>query len=66
MKQFNISAKGTIDAINMLAKKIQVAFKNKVEPNAFVNKEKWNVIQMKEEYHAKFITILQIIYQRKG
>jgi len=50
----------------MLAKEIQVAFKNKVEPNAFVNKEQWNVIQTKEEYHAKFITILQIIYQRKG
>jgi hypothetical protein len=40
-----------------------VALKNIVGPNAFVNKEQWNVIRMKEKYHARFITILQIISQ---
>jgi hypothetical protein len=32
----------------------------------FINKEQWNIIQMKEEYHAMFVVaILQIIYQRE-
>jgi ABC-type dipeptide/oligopeptide/nickel transport system ATPase subunit len=46
-------------------KKAEVALKNIVGLDAFVNKEQWNVIWMKEEYHAKFATILQIIHQRK-
>jgi len=34
-------------------------------PHAFVENEQWNVICMKEEFHAKFAAILQIFYQRK-
>jgi hypothetical protein len=34
-------------------------------PHAFVENEQWNVICMKEEFHGKFATILQIFYQRK-
>jgi hypothetical protein len=33
--------------------------------HAFVENEQWNVICMKEEFHANFLTIVQIIYQRK-
>ncbi len=34
-------------------------------PHAFVENEQWSVINMKEEFHSRFITILQIIYQQK-
>jgi hypothetical protein len=37
--------------------------KNITRLDAFVNKEQWNVIRMKEDYHAKFTMVLQIIYQ---
>jgi ABC-type dipeptide/oligopeptide/nickel transport system ATPase subunit len=49
----------------MLVKKFQIAFKNITRVDAFVNKEQWSVIRMKEEYHAMFVTILQIIHQRE-
>jgi hypothetical protein len=42
----------------MLVKEAQVAFKNIIGLDAFVNKKQWNVIRMKEKYHAKFVTIL--------
>jgi hypothetical protein len=41
----------------------QVALKNIAGPNAFIDKEQWNMIHMKEEYHAKFVAILQFFYQ---
>jgi hypothetical protein len=47
-----------VDAMNTLVKKAQVTSKNIARPDAFINKEQWNVIQMKEEYHAKFVAIL--------
>jgi len=65
IKQFGISAEGVVDATNMLVKKAQVAFKNIARVDAFVNKEQWNVIRMKEEYHARFAAILQISYQQE-
>jgi hypothetical protein len=34
-------------------------------PHAFVENEQWNVVHMKEEFHAKFVAILQIIYQQE-
>jgi hypothetical protein len=54
-----------VDATNALVKEAQVAFKKIVGSDAFVNKEQWNIIRMKEEYHAMFAAILQIIYQQK-
>jgi hypothetical protein len=48
-----------------LVMEAQVALKIIMRPYAFINKEQWNVIWMKEEYHAKFVTILYIIYQQK-
>jgi hypothetical protein len=47
-----------VDAMNTLVKEAQVALKNIAGPDAFINKEQWNMIQMKEEYHAKFVTNL--------
>jgi hypothetical protein len=48
-----------VDVANTLITEAQLGL------DTFVNKEQWTVIQMKEEYHAKFATILQIVYQRK-
>jgi hypothetical protein len=31
----------------------------------FVENEQWSVMCMKEEFHERFITILQILYQKK-
>jgi hypothetical protein len=62
-QQFGISVERTIDATNASVKEAQVPFTNIARSYAFVNKEQWSVIRMKEEYHAKFIAILQIIYQ---
>jgi methenyltetrahydromethanopterin cyclohydrolase len=63
VKQFGVNVEGAVDATNILVKKVQVALKNIARVDAFVNKEQWSVIRMKEEYPAKFPTILQIIYQ---
>jgi len=40
---------------------MQIAFKNIARPDAFVEKEHWSIICMKEEFHAKFAIILYII-----
>jgi hypothetical protein len=39
VKQFGINAEGTKDATNALVKEVQMAFKNMVGLDAFVNKE---------------------------
>ncbi len=38
VKQFNVNAKGEVDATNALVKKAQVALKNIIRPYAFINK----------------------------
>jgi len=61
-QQFGISVEGAVDGTNALVKEAQIALKNIVGLDAFINKEQWNVIQMKEGYHAKFVVaVLQII-----
>jgi hypothetical protein len=47
-----------VDATNTLITEAQVDFKNISGLDAFVNKEQWSVIQMKEEYHARFVAIM--------
>jgi hypothetical protein len=39
MKQFGVSVEGMVDATNVLVKEVQVALKNIVGLDAFVNKE---------------------------
>jgi hypothetical protein len=63
VQQIGVNVEGAVDAINTLIKKVQVALKNITRLDAFVNKEQWNIIRMKEKYHAKSIIIMQIIYQ---
>jgi len=43
----------------------KTTLKKIVEPHAFVENEQWNVVHMKEEFHARLVTVLQIIYQRE-
>jgi hypothetical protein len=38
-KQFSVSIEGTMDVANALIKEAQMALKNIVGPNAFINKE---------------------------
>jgi hypothetical protein len=63
VKQFGVSVEGAMDVLNALFKEAQVALKNIIGLDAFVNKEEWSVIWMKEKYHGRFVAILQIIYQ---
>jgi hypothetical protein len=43
----------------MLIKEAQTIFKNITGMDAFVDKEQWNMIRMKE-FHAKFVVIFSI------
>jgi hypothetical protein len=43
-QHFGISVEGAVDATNVLVMEAQVAFKIIVGPDAFINKERWNVI----------------------
>ncbi len=65
VQQFGVSFEGVVDATNALVKEAQVALKNIAKLDAFVNKEQRSIIQMKEEYQAMFVAILQIIYHRE-
>lgn len=56
-----VNTKEAIDAANTLVKEMQIAFKNIARLDAFVEKEHWSIICMKEEFHAKFAIILYII-----
>jgi hypothetical protein len=63
VQQIGVNVEGAVDATNTLVEEVQVALKNIIKLDTFVNKEQWNIIRMKEEYHAKSIIIMQIIYQ---
>jgi hypothetical protein len=58
MKQLGVSMEGTLDEAKTALKRI-------IGPHPFVENELWSVVRMKEEFHAKAITILQIFYQKK-
>jgi hypothetical protein len=57
----SVNTKEVIDVANTLVREMQIALKNIARPNAFVEKEQSNIICMKEDFHAKFVAILQII-----
>jgi virulence-associated protein VapD len=64
-EQFQISNEGVVDVINATFDETKIALKKIAGPHAFVENEQWSVVYMKEEFHAKFAAILQIIYQQK-
>jgi hypothetical protein len=53
IQQFGVNVEGMVDVANALVKEAYF-LKNIVKPDAFVNKEQWSMIWMKEDYHAKF------------
>jgi hypothetical protein len=63
-EQLGISKEGVVDAANVTFDKTKTSLKKITSPHAFVENEQWNVVHMKEEFHAKFVVILQIVYQR--
>jgi len=54
-----------VDATNAIIQETKIVFKRITNPNVFVENEQWSVICMKEDFHPRFATILQIIYQRE-
>ncbi len=57
-EQLGISKEGTIDVTNATFDEAKITLKKIACPHAFVENEQWNVICMKEEFHAKFVAIL--------
>jgi len=53
IQQFGVNVEGMVDVANALVKEAYF-LKNIVKLDAFVNKEQWSMIWMKEDYHAKF------------
>jgi hypothetical protein len=64
-EQLGISKEGTLDVANAIFDEAKTTLKRITSPHVFVENEQWNVVHMKEEFHAKFAAILQIFYQRK-
>jgi hypothetical protein len=62
-EQLGISKEGVIDAANATFDEAKTALKKIAGPHAFMENEQWNVVCMKEEFHARFVIIFQIIYQ---
>jgi hypothetical protein len=44
VKKVGVSVEGAVNVANTLVKEAQIAFKNIVRSDAFVNKEQWSVI----------------------
>ncbi len=51
--------------VNATSEEAKTTLKKISGPHAFVENEQWNVVCMKKEFHARFATILQILYQRE-
>jgi hypothetical protein len=54
-----------VNVVNALIKKVEVILKRLVGSNVFVENEQWNIIHMKQEFHPRFVNILQNIYQKQ-
>ncbi len=65
IQQFGVNVEGMVDVANALVKEAY-AFKNIVKPDAFVNKEQWSMIWMKENYHAKFTQSYKLSTNGRG
>jgi len=49
-KKLNIHLEGPVDVVNTLVKDAKKALKKIIGSNVFVEKEKWNVVQMKKKF----------------
>ncbi len=53
------------NASNATFEEVKIALKRIARPHAFIENEQWNVVCMKEEFHARFAAILQILYYKE-
>lgn len=44
IQQFGVSVEGIVDVVNTLVKEVQIAFKNIVGLDAFINKKQWSIL----------------------
>jgi hypothetical protein len=61
-EQLGISKEGAIDVTNVIFEEAKTTLKRIARPHAFLENEQWSVVRMKEEFHARFAIILQILY----
>jgi len=63
--QLGISSEGVVDATNVIIRETKIFFKRIMSSYVFVENEQWSVICIKEDFHPRFVTILQIMYQQE-
>jgi hypothetical protein len=61
--QLGTSNEGVVDVTNIIIQEANIVFNKITSHDVFVKNELWNVICIKEDFHPRFATILQIIYQ---
>jgi hypothetical protein len=64
-EQLGISKEGVVNVANATFDEANVVLRKIASPHAFVENEQCNVVRVKEEFHVRFVTILQMIYQRE-
>jgi hypothetical protein len=64
-EQLGISKEGVVNVANATFDEAKVVLRKIASPHAFVENEQCNVVHVKEEFHVRFVTILQMIYQRE-
>ncbi len=61
-EQLGIPKEGVVNVANVTLEEAKITLKRIARPHTFIENEQWSVVHMKEEFHARFVTILQIIY----
>jgi hypothetical protein len=64
-EQLGISKEGVVDVAIATFEEAKTSLKRIIGPHAFVENEKWSVVRTKKEFLAKFVAILQILYQKE-
>jgi hypothetical protein len=64
-QQFGVNVEGMVDVANAFVKETH-ALKNITRLDAFVNKEQWSMIWMKEYYLAKFTQFYKLFTNGRG
>ncbi len=55
-----------VDATNVTFEKTKTTLRKIASPHAFVENEQWNVVHMKEEFHAKFSNFCKLFTKKNG
>ncbi len=62
-EQLGFPREWAINVANATFDKAKTVLRKITSAHAFVENEQWSVVHMKEEFHAKFVASLQVIYQ---